>query len=71
MSCYTEKEILGDALTTEKLSNYHKIVNLYPWLMQVRGNITEYETISDSADYSPGKQRLPLYVSSHSCSAGG
>ena len=36
----------SDSLTTEKLSNYHKIVNLYPWLMQVRGNITEYETIS-------------------------
>lgn len=46
---YSELErihhIFSDAITAEKLARYYELTNLYPWLVHVRGNISEYETI--------------------------
>ena len=46
---YSELEnihhIFSDTTMSEKLARYYELNNLYPWLIHVRGNISEYETI--------------------------
>ena len=59
---YSELEnihhIFFDNATTEKLERYFNINSTYPWLQYVRGNISEYETITFESRLDEVKQAI-------------